>query len=234
MASPYVINLDSRPDRWAALSRDWRGVFPLSRVSAVSASPGWLGCALSHVKAVEDAKQRGDPYVLVWEDDCTPFNHTPSQVRDLWNEVLYKLSLYKGEWDVVTGGTTNADQGSTFNPTLSTRNVNVYDLPFGFTTHWVLYNSSSYDRMIAWKNVQAPQIDVYIYQQFRVKIILPFLAVQANGYSNIQGGTTSYNDLFMNAERTFRRSSTFGSKTSLAAIVQSPLARVATPKFMAR
>jgi len=38
----------------------------------------------------------------------------------------------------------------------------------------------------------------------------------------------------MNAERTFRRSSTFGSKTSLAAIVQSPLARVATPKFMAR
>ena len=234
MASPYVINLDSRPDRWAALSRDWKGAFRLSRVSAISASLGWLGCGLSHVKAVEEAKLRGDPYVLVWEDDCTPFNHTPTQVRDLWNEVLYKLSLHKDEWDIVTGGTTNADQGSTFNSTLSTRNVNVYDLPFGFTTHWVLYNSSSYDRMIAWKNIQAPQIDVYIYQQFRVKVVLPFLGVQANGYSNIQEGTVQYNDLFRTAERTFLRPTKFGYKTSLASIVQSALARVPTPKFITR
>ena len=234
MASPYVINLDSRTDRWTTLSRDWMGVFPLTRLPAVLASPGWLGCGLSHVKAVEEAKLRGDPYVLVWEDDCTTFNHTPTQIRDLWNEVLYKLSLYKGEWDIVTGGTTNADNGSTFNPTLSTRNVSVYDLPFGFTTHWVLYNSSSYDRMIAWKNIQSPQIDVYIYQQFRVKVVLPFLAVQASGYSNIQGGTVKYNDLFRKTERSFRRPTTFGSKTSLSTIVQSPFVRVATPKFMAR
>jgi hypothetical protein len=234
MASPYVINLDSRPDRWATINRDWKGVFSLVRVPAVSASPGWLGCALSHVKAIEDAKLRGDPYVLVWEDDCTPFNHTPAQVRDLWNEVLYKLSLFKDEWDIVTGGTTNIDKGSTFNPTLSTRNVNVYDLPFGFTTHWVLYNSSSYDKMIEWKNIQAPEIDVYIYQRFRVKLIVPFLAVQADGYSNIQRGTVYYNDLFGKAERTLRRPHTLGFKTSLSAIIQSPLARVATPKFMAR
>ena len=234
MASPYVINLDSRPDRWVALSRDWKGVFPLSRVSAVSASPGWLGCGLSHVKAIEEAKLRGDPYVLVWEDDCTTFNHTPTQVRDLWNEVLYKLSIYKNEWDIVSGGTTNADRGSTFNQTLSTRYVNVYDLPFGFTTHWVLYNSSSYDRMIAWKNIQAPQIDVYIYQQFRVKVVLPFLGVQADGYSNIQEGKVQYNYLFRTAEKTFRQTTKYGSKTSLSAIVQSVLSRVPTPKFMAR
>jgi len=234
MASPYVINLDSRPDRWTSINRDWKGVFPLTRVTAVTASPGWIGCGLSHVKAVEEAKTRGDPYVLVWEDDCSPLNHTPTQVRDLWNEVLYKLSLNKDQWDIVTGGTTNVEKGSTLNEGLSTRNVNVYDLPFGFTTHWILYNSSAYDKMIEWKHVQAPQIDVYIYQQFRIKIVTPFMAAQASGYSNIQGGILNYNDLFMKAERMFRRSSTFGSKTSLAAIVQSPLSRVATPKFMTR
>ena len=232
MSRPHVINLDSRPDRWSTINQDWKGAFPLTRVSAVSASPGWIGCGLSHVKAVEEAKARGDPYVLVWEDDCTPFNHTPARVRDLWNEVLYKLSLHTDQWDIVTGGTTSVDRGSSFNEVLSTRNVNVYDLPFGLTTHWVLYNSSAYDRMIQWKNIQAPQIDVYLYQQFRVKVVVPFMAVQASGYSNIQGGAVQYNDLFRNAERMFRNPSS--NPTSVKTLIHSLSARVSRPKFMAR
>lgn len=232
MSRPYVINLDSRPDRWESINRDWNGVFSLTRVPAVAALPGWIGCGLSHVKAVEDANERGDPYVLVWEDDCTPFNHTPVRVRDLWNEVLYKLSLHTDQWDIVTGGTTNVDEGSTFNEVLSTRNVNVYDLPFGFTTHWILYNSSAYDRMIQWKHVQSPQVDVYIYQQFRIKVVVPFMASQASGYSNIQGGTVQYNDLFSKAERTFRKLS--NTTTSLKSIIHSPSARASKPKFMER
>jgi len=233
MANPYVINLESRPDRWKSINRDWNGVFTFTKVPAVSASPGWIGCGLSHVKAVEEAKARGDPYVLVWEDDCTPFHHTPAQVRDLWNEVLYKLSIHKDQWDIVTGGTTVVDQGATFNQGLSTRNVKVYDLPFGFTTHWVLYNSSAYDKMIEWKNIQSPQIDVYIYQQFRVKVVIPFLAAQASGYSNIQGGVLNYNDLFVAAERQFRIPSNQRLGT-LSTLIHSSGAKTAAPKFMAR
>jgi hypothetical protein len=108
----------------------------------------------------------------------------------------------------------------------------VYDLPFGLTTHWVLYNSSAYDRMIQWKNIQAPQIDVYLYQQFRVKVVVPFMAVQASGYSNIQGGAVQYNDLFRNAERMFRNPSS--NPTSVKTLIHSLSARVSRPKFMAR
>uniref|UniRef100_A0A6C0B561 Glycosyltransferase n=1 Tax=viral metagenome TaxID=1070528 RepID=A0A6C0B561_9ZZZZ len=233
MANPYVINLESRPDRWNSINRDWNGVFTLTKVPAVSASPGWKGCGLSHVKAVEEAKARGDPYVLVWEDDCTPFQHTPEQVRDLWNEVLYKLSIHKDQWDIVIGATTIVNHGAMFNQLLSTRNVKVYDLPFGLTAHWILYNSSAYDKMIEWKNIQSPEIDVYIYQGLRVKVILPFLAGQAAGYSNIQGGVLNYNNLFVNAERLFRPSPTLSLGT-LSTLIHSSGAKVATPKFMAR
>lgn len=233
MANPYVINLDSRPDRWESINRDWNGAFSLTKVSAVEVSPGWVGCGLSHVKAVEEAKLRGDPYVLVWEDDCTPYKHSPGQIRYLWNEVLYKLSLHKEKWDIVIGATTIVEHGATYNQTLSTQNVNVYDLPFGFTAHWILYNSSAYDKMIEWKNIKGPEIDVYIYQHFRVKVILPFLAGQAEGYSNIERKILNYNHLFVKAEKKFQLPYKL-SVSSLSALIRSGSTRVTTPKFMTR
>ena len=81
MSDPYVINLDRRTDRWTELEQEWKGIFNLTRVSAVEASPGWVGCALSHIKVCEDAKARGDPFVLVWEDDCRPRNRHPRALK---------------------------------------------------------------------------------------------------------------------------------------------------------
>ena len=111
--------------------------------------------------------------------------------------------------------------------------VNVYDLPFGFTAHWILYNSSAYDKMIEWKNIKGPEIDVYIYQHFRVKVILPFLAGQAEGYSNIERKILNYNHLFAKAEKKFQLPYKL-SVSSLSALIRSGSTRVTTPKFMTR
>ena len=131
MADPYVINLDKRTDRWTELERAWKGVFNLTRTHAVEASPGWVGCALSHIKICEDAKARGDPFILVWEDDCRPRNRHPRAVKALWEEVLPKLVQHRDQWDIVLGATSAAYKGATRNPRLSTPNVSVYDLPHG-------------------------------------------------------------------------------------------------------
>lgn len=229
MANPYVINLDSRTDRWERLQSDWRGVFQLTRVPAIQETPGWVGCALSHVKVIEEAKQRGDPMVLVWEDDCKPRNRHPLAIRELWNEVSYKLLMCRDQWDVVLGGTSRAFKSVTYNKGLSTRNVEVYDLPHGFTTHWTLYNSSSYDRMIEWKNVRSPQIDVYLFQKFRVKTIIPFLAGQVPGYSDIEGIERDYDSMFDETETSISAT----KLQTLSSIVQRSPA-VQFPKFMTR
>ena len=200
MANPYVINLDSRTDRWDTIQREWKNAFQLTRVSAVKESPGWVGCALSHIKVCEEAKARGDPFVLAWEDDCTPRNRHPRAIKALWDEVLPTLTQHRDKWDIVLGATSAAYKGATWNRLLSTPNVKVYDLPHGFTAHWILYNDSSYDKMIDWTTVRDPQIDVYMYQHFHIKVVMPFLAEQTSGFSDIESSDVDYQHMFRRTE----------------------------------
>lgn len=202
MAVAYVINLDSRTDRWDQIRKDWKNAFPLERVSAVQATPGWKGCSLSHIKVVEEAKARGEPYVLVWEDDCVPRNRHPVAIRAMWNEVMAKLAANQDKWDVVLGGATWASGTTvTENSELTTQHMGVFNLPRGFTTHWTLWNVNAvFDRLMAYKEVLDVQIDVYMYRQFRVKVVVPFLAEQRQGYSDIEERAIDYSKMFDFAE----------------------------------
>lgn len=75
MLSIYCINLDNRPERWAALqdscARQGLAGAALRRWSAVAdADYGALGCAKSHVSALAHFLTRDTaPYALVLEDD---------------------------------------------------------------------------------------------------------------------------------------------------------------------
>ncbi len=54
----FVINLDERQDRWLNIQKLCRQLgLTAERVSAVKKSPGWQGCALSHVKCAKMAKE---------------------------------------------------------------------------------------------------------------------------------------------------------------------------------
>lgn len=91
----YVINMERRTDRWEAFQTVWRDILPWDRVVRFSASEGVLlpgfgekpwfrgrkrdrtwagraGCALSHARALRDAKARGWSRVLILEDDALP------------------------------------------------------------------------------------------------------------------------------------------------------------------
>jgi hypothetical protein len=204
MSKAYVINLDTSADRWEKLQKTWKGVFELERISAVKASPGWIGCYLSHVKAIEEAKARGDPHVLVWEDDCIPKNgRNPIIVKVLWDEILENLIKHNNKWDVIIGGST-AIYGAepTLDRDLSTHNVKVFRLPRGATTHWTFYNASVYDKIIEWKNgPRSRTIDEYMYDCARVFLTVPFMAIQDECYSLIQNEVTNYSANFEKIEK---------------------------------
>jgi GR25 family glycosyltransferase involved in LPS biosynthesis len=204
MSKAYVINLDKCTDRWEKIQKTWNGVFEVERISAVEASPGWIGCYLSHVKAIEEAKARGDPYVLVWEDDCIPKSgRNPKVIKALWDEVLPNFIKHKEKWDIVIGGSTAIYQAEpTLDTDLSTNTVKVFRLPRGATTHWTFYNSSVYDKIIEWKNTARTRtIDEYMYDCTRVFITAPFMAEQSECYSFIQGHITNYSANFEKTEK---------------------------------
>lgn len=231
MSTAYVINLDERTDRWHNLQNDWKGAFPLVRVPAVRASPGWKGCALSQIKVVEEARARGEPYVLLWEDDCTPRNRHPIAIRSLWDEVLRKLAAHTDKWDVVIGATSRAFKGSSLNPTLSAQNVKIHDLPHGFCAHWALWNvATTYEKLMKYKETLHEQVDVFMYKEFRVKVVLPFLAEQRASYSDIEGNDADYRWMFDGAEKEIT-----AKVGSLSDVIQfGRLAGVQTPKFIGR
>lgn len=91
----YVINMERRPDRWAAFEATWRDILPWDRVVRLLATEGVLipgygekpwfhgrkrdrtwagraGCTLSHARALRDARERGWSRVLILEDDAIP------------------------------------------------------------------------------------------------------------------------------------------------------------------
>ena len=85
----FVINLDDRTDRWDAIQKlcSGAGLTP-RRISAVRATPGWIGCTYSHMKCMQIAKEEQLPWVLILEDDATftpaSFNRFRMLLPFLW------------------------------------------------------------------------------------------------------------------------------------------------------
>lgn len=111
-----VINLDRRADRWAAFQSIWRDRLPWDRVVRLSASDGvqlagygeapWFkgrkrdktwagrgGCALSHARALREAKAHGWDRVLILEDDAVPTAAA--------TDTAFQAVLTRDDWDLL-------------------------------------------------------------------------------------------------------------------------------------
>jgi molybdopterin-guanine dinucleotide biosynthesis protein A len=120
----------------------------------------------------------------------------------MWDSMLDTFSKHADKWDIILGGTSTIFSKSFMIDTnLTTSFAKVYRIMNGFTTHWTLYNSSVYDKIIEWKNKQDSPIDVYMYKHAKVFVTLPFLAEQEEGFSNIENRQTDYHTMFENAEK---------------------------------
>ena len=85
----YCINLDEQPDRWEYMENQFKywEIDNYTRVSAYDGreddlghllkgrypdmcSPGEIGCTTSHLKAIKQFYESGEPYAIMMEDDC--------------------------------------------------------------------------------------------------------------------------------------------------------------------
>jgi hypothetical protein len=73
-------------------------------------------------------------------------------------------------------------------------------------------------------------IDVFMYKEFRVKVVLPFLAEQRESYSDIEGHNASYGWMFDTTEKDL-----YARVSSISDIIHfGKRSGVQAPKFMER
>jgi glycosyl transferase family 25 len=105
----YFINLDDRVDRKIAFLEEMKQ-YGLSdpdqvvRFPAVKTTPGYIGCALSHVGVLKQCLERNEDLVAIFEDDFA-WKMNPQAV----NEILERFFSQVGDWDVLIMAAPNYD-----------------------------------------------------------------------------------------------------------------------------
>ena len=73
------INLDKRPDRKKQIENELKDFNYVERIEAIDTSTNgsaYFGCVLSHIIALETAKERGWDEVMICEDDFEFVNNS--------------------------------------------------------------------------------------------------------------------------------------------------------------
>ena len=142
----FVINLDRRADRIDEFEAEMRAIeLPFERFSAIERKPGILGCGMSHLAVLKEARARGLKNVLIFEDDFTCL--VPKE--DFWRMITL---FFESEMDYdVLMLSYNTQQVTGLTPTL-------WKVLEAQTASGYLVNASMYDRLIALYEEAMPRL----------------------------------------------------------------------------
>ena len=202
MINCLYINLNERTDRNAQLLEQFKDMSGLNliRFSAIRNSYGPLGCSLSHIGCIEQAKQNGWDQVLILEDDF----------ELLVNPNIFINAINKGngqQWDVMllTG----------FLREMSINSNEMYKVTNAQTAVAYIVKAHYYDRLLDnfrsgynlllanpsmhpaysldqyWKHLQ--QVDSWYIQ-------VPILGKQRASFSDITNMYKDYDDYYLRSQ----------------------------------
>lgn len=93
----FYINLEHRTDRKEYVENELNNIgIKSTRFNAIKMTNGAIGCSLSHLKILEDAKKNQLDHILIVEDDITFLN--PSLFKTQINKFF---EIHKNKWDVI-------------------------------------------------------------------------------------------------------------------------------------
>jgi hypothetical protein len=196
----YVINLKTRTDRLEQIYKNFSN-YNLHIIDAIYDEEGWKGCFKSHLHCISIAKELKLNYIIVIEDDC--------EKKDKFDEnlilILDWLEKNINMWNIFLGGVTKVwnytDLFEINNDSNSNSNLNLIKIHDGKTSHFMIYNSNSYDFYLN-QNIQIP-IDKCWHNKLIGFVSIPFLATQSIGKSDIENKIINYESRFSGVEKNF-------------------------------
>jgi len=201
------INLDKRNDRKLHVVKELEkiGVTDSSRFKAIELTNGALGCSMSHLKCVENAKEQNLDYVLICEDDIEFLN------PDLFLNQLNKFFNSNIQWDVVLIAGNNMIPYKPVNDTC----IQIYNCQ---TTTGYIVQKHYYDTLIQnYKEgikllIKEPfskeyKIDKYWFKLQKTDqwyLIIPLSIVQREDYSDIEKKQTNFGNFMLNYNKAYK------------------------------
>jgi glycosyl transferase family 25 len=200
----YYINLLSRLDRKNHVEKQLERIgIRSTRFNAIKLENGALGCSMSHLKCLENAKKLGLPHILIVEDDITFLK--PELFIKQFNYFLQHHSV----WDVAIISGNNA-------PPYLNIDHSCVKVQRCQTTTGYLVKSHYYDTLIQnfkeginllLKNPKQHRqyaIDKYwfsLQQKDKWYLIIPLSVVQREDYSDIEKRSTNYMKNMMDLDK---------------------------------
>lgn len=206
ITNAFYINLEEREDRKKKTKKEFKQLkIPIQRMKAIKLENGRIGCSMSHLKCLQQAKEKDLDHVLIVEDDIHFMNIT------MFKEQLNKFLSSSIEWDVVL---------------FAGNNLPPYEIYGDFcvkvsrcqTTTGYLVQKHYYDILIS--NIKEsinlllkePErhidyaIDKYwfkLQEKDKWFIITPLSVVQREDYSDIEKRETNYSTLMLDINKSF-------------------------------
>lgn len=206
----FVLNLDSRPDRWNTIKKRFSNSnsnFKLRRVSAVTNKVGSYGLFLSAIKAIKLAKKEGLSEVLILEDDCLP----KKGYLKLWSSIKEWLDSNPDKWDIYSGGAHTIIMPHLID---TYKGIKFYDPLWCVAAHWIYIQKRSYDLIL--KHYMQYSIGAKFWYKlapdihnnfFKTIISYPFIAYQEPGFSNLRKTKRDTRKIYRNAETKLSKTS---------------------------
>ena len=191
----FCINLDSRPDRWEEVQKEFAKHFLcVERIPGIEGSKmnldfppeikeGAVGCALSQFFCIKYAKQLGLNSFLLLEDDV----EFDQNLNQLFNQYISEVPP---NWDMLYLG------GQHFHGmNLQQVSEHVYKCEYTLSAHSVAFSSKVFDRFIdRLINITKP-CDVHYaesHRELNAYVFVPHLTWQRESYSDIEKFNVDY------------------------------------------
>ena len=174
------INLEKRKDRKIHIEEELKDFKSVERIEAVDTSDtsGYFGCVLSHIKALETAKERGWDEVMICEDD---FEWTDKE-KFLYPEIDFDVCMISGKINKKEFISWN------YNRVLDGRHTDCYLIKKHFYDKLIQNFKEGYEKL-SLEHIHDNYLDVYWIQLQKESIfITPSLQIgrQMEDYSDIQ------------------------------------------------
>lgn len=191
----FCINLDSRPDRWEAVQKEFdKHSLNVERVSGIEGAKmnldfpseikeGAIGCALSQLFCMKYAKQLGLHTFLLLEDDI----EFDENMNELFNQYITEVPP---NWDMLYLG------GQHFHGmNLEKISEHVYKCEYTLSTHSVAFSSKVFDRFIDTLIDITKPCDVHYaesHKEIDAYVFIPHLTWQSKSYSDVENANVDY------------------------------------------